>query len=36
MRNRFTVADLALFSGNWNDVDVDVVLKRAASLGGGR
>lgn len=35
MRNRFTVADLAFLTGNWTDNDIDVVLDRAADLGGG-
>lgn len=35
MRNRFTVADLASFSGNWSEEDVNAVLDRAAELGGG-
>lgn len=35
MRDRFTIADLAFFTGNWNDGDVDEVLDRVADLGGG-
>ncbi len=35
MRNRFTAADLAFFSGNWSSEDIDAVLHRAAELGGG-
>lgn len=35
MRSRFTVADLAFFSGNWSSEDIDAVLHRAAELGGG-
>ena len=35
MRNRFTVADLAFFTGNWSSNDIDAVLDRAAELGGG-
>lgn len=35
MRNRFTVADLAFFGGAWSDDDVENVLERASSVGGG-
>lgn len=35
MRDRFTVADLATFSGNWGEEDVDAVLADAADLGAG-
>jgi glycerol-1-phosphate dehydrogenase [NAD(P)+] len=35
MRNRFTVADLACFTGAWEDADVDEVLGEAADLGAG-
>lgn len=35
MRNRFTIADLAFFTGSWSDADVDEVLDRVASVGGG-
>jgi glycerol-1-phosphate dehydrogenase [NAD(P)+] len=35
MRDRFTVADLAFFTGGWGPEDVDSVLGEAASLGGG-
>ncbi len=35
MRDRFTVADLAFFTGGWGLEDVDSVLGEAASLGGG-
>jgi glycerol-1-phosphate dehydrogenase [NAD(P)+] len=36
MRDRFTIADLATFSGNWSEEDVDAVLADAASLGAGQ
>lgn len=35
MRDRFTVADLACFSGAWEEEDVDAVLAEAAALGAG-
>jgi glycerol-1-phosphate dehydrogenase [NAD(P)+] len=35
MRQRFTVADLAFFTGHWTDEDVAAVLDRAAEVGGG-
>jgi glycerol-1-phosphate dehydrogenase [NAD(P)+] len=35
MRNRFTVADLAMFAGLWEASTVDEVLAIAAELGGG-
>jgi glycerol-1-phosphate dehydrogenase [NAD(P)+] len=35
MRDRFTVADLAFFSGAWEAEDVDLVLAGAAELGAG-
>jgi glycerol-1-phosphate dehydrogenase [NAD(P)+] len=35
MRDRFTVADLACFTGNWSDADVEAVLGEAAELGAG-
>jgi glycerol-1-phosphate dehydrogenase [NAD(P)+] len=35
MRNRFTIADLAFFSGSWTEDDVAAVLRRATALGGG-
>jgi len=35
MRDRFTVADLATFSGAWSEEDVDAVLAEAAELGAG-
>lgn len=35
MRDRFTVADLAALTGRWSRQDVDEVLERAASWGGG-
>jgi glycerol-1-phosphate dehydrogenase [NAD(P)+] len=34
MRDRFTVADLAFFTGHWSDGDIDAVLDRAAMLAG--
>lgn len=33
MRNRFTVADLRLFTGDWNDTVVDDLLARSGILG---
>lgn len=35
MRDRFTVADLLLFAGRWDDALLDRVLERAAQAGGG-
>jgi glycerol-1-phosphate dehydrogenase [NAD(P)+] len=35
MRNRFTLADLLLLAGRWNDELVERVLDRAARTGGG-
>lgn len=35
MRDRFTVADLAFFAGEWGARDVDAALDGAASIGGG-
>lgn len=35
MRNRFTIADLACFSGAWGEEDIDAVLSQAESLGAG-
>ena len=35
MRDRFTIADLATFTGNWGEEDVDAVLAEAAELGAG-
>jgi glycerol-1-phosphate dehydrogenase [NAD(P)+] len=35
MRNRFTIADLACFTGAWEDADVEEVLAEAAELGAG-
>ncbi len=35
MRDRFTVADLACFTGGWEAADVDAVLAEAAELGAG-
>lgn len=35
MRDRFTVADLLLFAGRWDDELLDRVLERAAAAGGG-
>jgi glycerol-1-phosphate dehydrogenase [NAD(P)+] len=35
MRDRFSVVDLAVFSGNWTIDDVDAVLERADGLGAG-
>lgn len=35
MRDRFTVVDLAHFTGHWSDDDIDAVLARAAEIGGG-
>jgi glycerol-1-phosphate dehydrogenase [NAD(P)+] len=35
MRDRFTIADLACFTGAWEDSDVDEVLAEAAELGAG-
>lgn len=35
MRDRFTVADLACFSGCWEEQDVDAVLAEATALGAG-
>ncbi|CAN5875559.1 hypothetical protein BH23ACT4_BH23ACT4_00130 [soil metagenome] len=35
MRNRFTILDLATFTGNWNVDDVDDVMEHASELGGG-
>jgi glycerol-1-phosphate dehydrogenase [NAD(P)+] len=35
MRDRFTIADLATFSGAWGEEDVDAVLAEAADLGAG-
>lgn len=33
MRNRFTIADLAFFTGNWSDEDINDLLSEASSLG---
>jgi glycerol-1-phosphate dehydrogenase [NAD(P)+] len=35
MRDRFTIADLAFFLGMWTTEDVDAVIEKATSLGGG-
>jgi len=35
MRDRFTLADLACFTGGWGEEDVEVVLAEAAELGAG-
>ena len=35
MRDRFTIADLACFSGAWGEEDIDAVLAAAESLGAG-
>jgi glycerol-1-phosphate dehydrogenase [NAD(P)+] len=35
MRDRFTIADLACFTGAWEESDVDRVLAEAAALGAG-
>jgi glycerol-1-phosphate dehydrogenase [NAD(P)+] len=35
MRDRFTVADLACFTGGWGEEDVEAVLAEAAELGAG-
>lgn len=35
MRDRFTVADLAFFAGEWEADDVESLLDEAASIGGG-
>jgi glycerol-1-phosphate dehydrogenase [NAD(P)+] len=35
MRNRFTIADLAYLTGNWNLKDVEELLEEAESLGSG-
>ena len=35
MRDRFSVVDLAFFTGNWTADDVDAVLERANGLGAG-
>jgi hypothetical protein len=35
MRRRFTVADLAFFTGHRTDEDVAAVLDHAAEIGGG-
>jgi glycerol-1-phosphate dehydrogenase [NAD(P)+] len=35
MRDRFTIADLATFTGSWGEEDVDEVLAEAAELGAG-
>lgn len=35
MRSRFGIADLAAFTGNWEEDDVEEVLDIASSLGGG-
>lgn len=35
MRDRFTIADLACFSGVWEQADVDRILSEAAELGAG-
>jgi glycerol-1-phosphate dehydrogenase [NAD(P)+] len=35
MRDRFTIADLACFTCNWGEEDVEVVLAEAAELGAG-
>lgn len=36
MRDRFTIVDLAFFTGRWTDEDVDAVLRRASELAGRR
>lgn len=35
MRDRFTIADLACFTGAWGEEDVEIVLAEAAELGAG-
>jgi glycerol-1-phosphate dehydrogenase [NAD(P)+] len=35
MRDRFTIADLACFTGTWEEADVEEVLAEAAALGAG-
>lgn len=35
MRDRFTLTDLLLLAGRWDDALIDAVLDRAASVGGG-
>ncbi len=35
MRDRFTIADLACFTGCWEQQDVDAILAEAAALGAG-
>ena len=35
MRDRFTLADLLLLAGRWDDALIDRVLARAAEVGGG-
>ncbi|HEX6868264.1 MAG TPA: hypothetical protein VF119_05635, partial [Candidatus Limnocylindrales bacterium] len=36
MRDRFTVADLRLFAGDWDDPTVDALLEQSGILGDGR
>lgn len=36
MRDRFTVADLRLFAGTWDDATTDALLERSGILGGRR
>jgi glycerol-1-phosphate dehydrogenase [NAD(P)+] len=35
MRDRFTLTDLLLLAGRWDDALIDRVLDRAAGAGGG-
>jgi glycerol-1-phosphate dehydrogenase [NAD(P)+] len=35
MRDRFTIADLAFFTGRWEPADVDALITRVGALGGG-
>jgi glycerol-1-phosphate dehydrogenase [NAD(P)+] len=35
MRDRFTIADLACFTGSWEEQDVDAILAEATALGAG-
>jgi hypothetical protein len=35
MRDRFTLADLLFFAGQWDDAFIERILDRARSAGGG-
>jgi hypothetical protein len=36
MRDRFTVADLRFFAGDWSDATTDALLERSGILGDDR